>query len=189
LNDFGLFPTYEPGVPIVLDIVLKNAIVVFLITTLTSTAYIGYRQLGSDKPLNLSAGLVWAAIALLMIALCIFGAVVVYRGLTRKSRFDRNNNGDTVVIGPLVHQCVGFFTGYLCGLLVIYPYMYIGMASEGAWAALVRALPWPMTPAIYPSRLQVIFARSGGGKILERACYSCGFATPGANKSNPNPNA
>jgi hypothetical protein len=41
----------------------------------------------------------------------------------------------------------------------------------------------------YPSRLQVIFARSGGGKILERACYSCGFATPGANKSNPNPNA
>jgi hypothetical protein len=47
-----------------------------------------------------------------------------------------------------VHQCVGFFTGYLCGLLVIYPYMYIGMASEGAWAALVRALPWPMTPAI-----------------------------------------
>jgi hypothetical protein len=41
----------------------------------------------------------------------------------------------------------------------------------------------------YPSRLQAIFARSGGGKILERACYSCGFATPGANKSNPNPNA
>jgi hypothetical protein len=41
----------------------------------------------------------------------------------------------------------------------------------------------------YPSQLQVIFARSGGGKILERACYSCGFATPGANKSNPNPNA
>jgi hypothetical protein len=41
----------------------------------------------------------------------------------------------------------------------------------------------------YPSRLQVIFARSGGGKILERACYSYGFATPGANKSNPNPSA
>jgi hypothetical protein len=41
----------------------------------------------------------------------------------------------------------------------------------------------------YPFRLQVIFARSGGGKILERACYSYGFATPGANKSNPNPGA
>jgi hypothetical protein len=41
----------------------------------------------------------------------------------------------------------------------------------------------------YPSRLKVIFARSGGVKILERACYSSGFATPGANKSNPNPGA
>jgi exosortase len=41
----------------------------------------------------------------------------------------------------------------------------------------------------YPSRLPVIFARSGGGKILKRACYSSGFATPGSNKSNPNPGA
>jgi hypothetical protein len=41
----------------------------------------------------------------------------------------------------------------------------------------------------YPSRLQAIFARSGGGKILKRACYSSGFATTGSNKSNPNPDA
>jgi hypothetical protein len=41
----------------------------------------------------------------------------------------------------------------------------------------------------YPSRLQVIFARFEGGKILERACYSSGFATFEANKSNPNPSA
>ncbi len=27
------------------------------------------------------------------------------------------------------------------------------------------------------------------GKILERACYSSGFATPGASKSDPNPSA
>jgi len=38
----------------------------------------------------------------------------------------------------------------------------------------------------YPSRLQAIFARSGGIKILKRARYSSGFATPGANKANPN---
>jgi hypothetical protein len=43
--------------------------------------------------------------------------------------------------------------------------------------------------SINPSRLQAIFARSMGGKILKRACYSSGFATPGANKSNPNPSA
>jgi hypothetical protein len=41
----------------------------------------------------------------------------------------------------------------------------------------------------YPSRLQAIFARSGGVKNLQRACYSYGFATPGANKANPNPGA
>jgi hypothetical protein len=41
----------------------------------------------------------------------------------------------------------------------------------------------------YPSRLQAIFARSGGGEILKRACYSSGFATTGSNKSNPNPDA
>jgi PilZ domain len=149
LNYFGLFPTYEPGVPIILDIVLKNAIVVFLVTTLTSIAYIGYRQLNGQTHLRLVAGLVWAVIALMMIGLCIFGAVAVYRGLTRKSRFDAANDGDAVLIGPFVHQCVGFLTGYLCGLLVIYPYIYIATAShQGAWASLVQSLPWPLTPAV-----------------------------------------
>jgi hypothetical protein len=41
----------------------------------------------------------------------------------------------------------------------------------------------------YPSRLQAIFARSGGGKNLKRACYSSGFANPGANEANPYPGA
>ena len=41
----------------------------------------------------------------------------------------------------------------------------------------------------YSSRLQAIFARSGGAKILKRARYFSGFATPGANKANPNPGA
>jgi hypothetical protein len=150
LNYFGLYPTYEPGVPIVLDIVLKNAIVVFMITTLTSMVYIGYRAASSGKPLHLAAGLVWAIIALLMIGLCIFGAVAVYRSLTRKSRFDSENDSELVVIGPFVHQCIGFLTGYVCGLMVIYPYILIASASHqvGAWAALGRSLPWPLIPAI-----------------------------------------
>jgi PilZ domain len=149
LNYFGLFPTYEPGMPIVLDIVLKNAIVVFMITALTSTVYIGYRASSSGKPLHLAAGLVWAVIALLMIGLCIFGAVAVYRSLTRKSRFDSESNSEAVVVGPFVHQCVGFLTGYVCGLLVIYPYGLIGSAFQnGAWGSLVHALPWPLIPAI-----------------------------------------
>jgi hypothetical protein len=42
---------------------------------------------------------------------------------------------------------------------------------------------------IYASRLQAIFARSGGAKILKRACYSSGFGAPGANKADPNPGA
>jgi hypothetical protein len=70
-----------------------------------------------------------------------------------------------------------------------------GLQSQGAkGAAVARTTASPKGSrknkiTFYPSRLQVIFARSGDGKILERACYSCGFATPGSNKSNPNPGA
>jgi hypothetical protein len=147
LNYFGLFPTYEPGMPIVLDIVLKNAVIVFLVASLTSTVYIGYRQISSGRPLRPAMGLVWAVIALMMIGLCILGAVVVYRILTRKSRFAVESSGDTVVIGPFVHQCIGFATGYLCGWLVIFP--YLSMATDkGFMYNLIRSLPWPLIPAI-----------------------------------------
>ena len=39
----------------------------------------------------------------------------------------------------------------------------------------------------YPSRIEVIFVRSGDGKMLKRASCSSGFAIPGSNKSNLNP--
>ncbi|MBT8340809.1 MAG: PilZ domain-containing protein [Desulfatitalea sp.] len=147
LNDFGLFPTYEPGIPIVLDIVLKNTVIVFLIASLTSTVYIGYRQIHNGEPLRLAMGLVWAVIALMMIGLCILGAVVVYRMLTHKSRFEVEDNGDTLVIGPFVHQCIGFATGYLCGWLVIFPYLST-VTQKGFVYNLAHSLPWPLIPAI-----------------------------------------
>lgn len=147
LNFFGLYPTYEPGIPILLDIVLKNATIVFMIAAVTSMSYIGYRQIHDGRPLQLALGLVYAVIALLMIGLCIFSAVIVYRVLTRKSRFETENNGEALLIGPFVHQCIGFVTGYLCGLLVIFPYIATG-SKEGIWNSLGRSLPWPLIPAI-----------------------------------------
>lgn len=147
LNYFGLFPNYDPGIPIVLDIVLKNAVISFAIISLTSVFYLGYQQISSGRPLNVSAGFIWALITFMMMGLCVFCALVVHRILTRKSRFKVGDNGHTLVIGPFVHQCIGFATGYLCGWLVIFPYLAIAARKE-IWSNLSHSLPWPLIPAI-----------------------------------------
>ena len=150
LNYFGLYPTYEPGIPIILDIVFKNAVIVFGLVAATSIGYLWYLRSAMDATINIAMGIVWAVIALLMIGLSIFCAVVVYRLLTRKSRFRTVETGGVLVVGAFVHQCIGFATGYLCGLAVMMPYNAIG--SEGMWLKnLQHALPWSMIPAITAS--------------------------------------
>ena len=147
LNFFGLYPTYEPGIPIILDIVLKNAVIAFLITTLTSTIYLWYDHVSTGSTIPVASGLVYAVIALLAIGLCIFAAVLLYRLIIRKSRFRSEGNSGSFEFGPFVHQCIAFSTGYICGLIVIFPYKAIALKHID-WGIFLDSLQWPLVPAI-----------------------------------------
>lgn len=140
---FGLYPDFKPGIPVFIDIILKSALAVCTVTFIITVVYLSkYSTVGLDANKALS----WSVIFTLMVGFCIFGAVLLYRVLSRKSRFGGDNNAGMILIGPLVHRAIATGMGYIIALVVLLIWTSFASA-ESFYVRLAKIWPWPLIPA------------------------------------------
>jgi len=143
LKWFGLYPDFKPSIPVVIDIILKSALAVCTVTFITTVVYLSkYSTAGFSANKALS----WSVIFTLMVGFCIFGAVLLYRFLSRKSRFGGDNNAGMILIGPLAHRAIATAMGYVIAAAVLLIWTSFASA-ESFYMRLAKIWPWALIPA------------------------------------------
>jgi len=140
---FGFHPEFKPGIPIVIDIILASAGavlgIVFVMTLIYLTAF-------GRTGFNVGKALAWGVLYTVMVGFCILAAALLYRRLTRKSRFFTGSISETFVVGPFAHRVIGAGTGYLTAFVILVSWSIL-FSDRSLIDLLPRLWPWPLIPA------------------------------------------
>jgi len=143
---FGLYPYYRPGIPIMLDSIIKTTFFVLVSTLLVTTVFLLHQ--GKSFHHSIALSVIWSVVFILMQGFCIFGAVLLYRRLSMSQRLGKQATGDTFVIGPIAHASFGFIMGFFIGFVIVLLNAKVFLLAGGTWSEVVaKVWPWALIPA------------------------------------------
>jgi hypothetical protein len=141
---FGLYPDFRPGIPVVIDIILKSALSVCMVTFATTLIFFHLSSPGNG--LNVDKALSWAIIYTLMVGFCILGAVLLFRRLSRRSRFRSGDAAETFLVGPYAHRALAASLGYIIALSMLF--IWFSPSWDKSFTGLIETIwPWAFIPA------------------------------------------
>jgi hypothetical protein len=147
LSKFGIYPSYKPGIPIILDTIIRSAFLVFLSTLLITAIFMTFQ--GKPPHESIAKSALWSFIFLLMQGFSILGAVLLFRKISRSERFGKPPIGNpTFVLGPIAHATIAFFMGYGIALVIVVLNAKAFLLQETRWLEVAaRIWAWALIPA------------------------------------------